>query len=424
MLEFVNDANGIYYPGFFSIWLNTTKSFPDYLLQDMEGTFLHEYIHYLQDFFTTYGLSNINKLLQNIRVLYHGYKKEEIIEIPFRNSNNFIQKTNDELFVIYFKQNEYKELSGDIIRIFESHRKVMPGMPLTEYEAILGSGEKIPLGTHCILEGLARLIQDNNYPLRRMVKMVPYDLVPAIAEYFLQKVELTSNKLIILCEISLFHYNSMEFYVNSLKEIRNRPNLVCLSDVDFFDYFTTEWVNVIGLDGKKRSLLQQYSHQADELIRTINDVFGSTLYNDLRCWLIGRIELGKKIRAKNSSVFLQFSDSMKGGGTFQKFLNDFGFPPTSNIKGETYIHIDFPDSTSHYFIAMRSVLEILQSAHRICRLRDSCIAANKWEVTEECSTHPWRKQLDSRELCPFCAVWKTLGLEGKLVVDNSDLNCM
>lgn len=418
MYSLLIESAGLYTPGFMGITINTSQSLNDYLLNDNTGVFFHEYVHFLQDIFTTYGIANFSKLLNQIRIFYHHNKATEIIEIPYRSFEFSAQDINNHLFSKYLQYLNYEEDSCEISSIHKISDSTIPSLPVLQYKADLKSGKSIFLGTICILESMAQLLQDLNYPDSRRKKMIPYDLVPSIAQFIVPSIKLSSSQLIILCEISLFYFNSMEVYIYSLEEIEDSPELTLLSNQEFYRYFYQK-LKVRGEDNQVRSLFNEYHYQVEQLIGSINDVFKSELYDELRDWIFHILQFSESFMYNGTeSVFARLANVDNGKSLYFKLLTDLGFPPTLNQEGEMYIDNKLHSFASHYLIAIRSVFNVLCDAERECQLKECCLAGDKWVVTDECSNHPWNRKLDSGELCPFCAVWKTFGLEGKLVVDN------
>ena len=80
-----NQTLGFYLPSFFRLHISTDNSIEDFnTLSDFDfSVFFHEYIHYLQDITTFYGLSNIHATVEYLRF-----------------ANNFIVKSTAKDFVI------------------------------------------------------------------------------------------------------------------------------------------------------------------------------------------------------------------------------------------------------------------------------------------------------------------------------------
>ena len=418
MLEKLADWSGLYFPSFFGIKLNTTKPLNSFLSEDSGGVFLHEYVHFLQDISTTYGVVNFCKTLEAIKALYSEFKDKEEIEIPFIWEPSSIQSINNVLFDKYFQSISYEEAGCQIISIHHDIDNEIPGRPIKTFSAKLCSGKNVKLGSFTILEGMAKLIQEINYPSKRVSQYLPYDLVPEIAKFYLGKNALSKSQLVIICDISLFYLNSMEQFIKLLEDIKRNSSLIELSDEGLHNYFINQ--NLIGLDGRKKLLLEEYEFCVDQAISAIEGVFGSLLYVEMKEWLLSFLNTAKGLRQFSYPLFIFLSSSKTGRKTYSKLLIKFGFPPTQNIVGEVFVHKDaFPVLASHHFMAILAVFDVIYNKTRSCQLQDCCKAGGKWDVSEECQTHPWNKKLLNNELCPFCAIWKTFGLEGKLVIDNS-----
>jgi hypothetical protein len=418
MYSLLINSAGLYSPGFMGITINSAQSLNDYLVNDDTGVFFHEYVHFLQDIYTTYGIANFSKLLNQIRVFYHHNKTTEMIEIPYLSFEYSTQDINNQLFSKYLQYINYETDRCEIISIQEIRDATISARPVMQYVAELKSGKSIYLGTICILEGMAQLLQDVNYPNSRNIKMIPYDLVPSIAHFIAPNITISSSQLIILCEISLFYFNSMEVYINLLEEIQKTPRLALLANQDFYSYFY-QILKVRGEDNQVRSLRDEYHYQVEKLITSINDVFKSEMYDELRNWLLHILQFAdSSMHDGTESVFIRLANPENGKIFYFELLTNLGFPPTLNQEGEMYIDNKLHSLASHSLIAIRAVFDVLSNAERKCHLKECCLAGDKWVVTDECSSNPWNRKLDDGELCPFCAVWKTFGLEGKLVVDN------
>ncbi len=72
---------GSYNPAFYYIYLDTDDSLDDLLnlTEEEFTTFIHEYIHFLQDILTIYGLRNILQVTDTIKSLILQIKKSPIV---------------------------------------------------------------------------------------------------------------------------------------------------------------------------------------------------------------------------------------------------------------------------------------------------------------------------------------------------------
>lgn len=80
-----NNVSGYYLPAFLYIWLNDSIDFQNFEnhSDEVKGTFIHEYCHFLQDVSTTYGYSNFLCLIQEFLYKVRKEKTEsdkDIIE--------------------------------------------------------------------------------------------------------------------------------------------------------------------------------------------------------------------------------------------------------------------------------------------------------------------------------------------------------
>ena len=389
----------------------------EFIGKDSSGTFLHEYIHFLQDLYTAYGVVNFSKILEEIKAFYCLYKQRQEIEIPIPfNQLSNSQKKNQSLFSLYFQKNKYGEQDCTIIKISEKQNNCVPGFPVNTYYANLKNGDIVPLGSCCIIEGMAQLIQELQFPSSRKNQVSPYDLVPGIASYYLGDA-LSKNQLAILCDISLFYLNSIECLIKSINTIKQNPNLLKLPLKDFYSYFLSHLF--VHDSDQVLSLIDYYCKCVDTAIDEVNGVFTSNLYFDLRDWIVNKLQAAKVVKQQCDPFLLLSSPNTSiGRDEYYNLLCNYGIPPVQNEDGALFIpNFDLNGISSHLLMAVQSVFYTIYHGSRKCLLIECCREYGKWSVSEECDDHPWNKTLENGELCPFCAVWKAFGLKGKLVVE-------
>jgi hypothetical protein len=110
---------GAYWPGFFQLFVNTTENIFDlnglYLdpnSRKLFSTFLHEYIHFLQEITSTSTVWAAGRWIDQIKEVNADIRSrpEAEFKVPFNYSNDFNIRATNQLFEIYRgddKQEEY-----------------------------------------------------------------------------------------------------------------------------------------------------------------------------------------------------------------------------------------------------------------------------------------------------------------------------
>lgn len=74
-MQVFDDEDDCYFPSFYNIYINTSNSLEEMFGSDKEPELFHEYLHFLQDISTTFGLLNSSHVLNKIKDIYHYIKK-------------------------------------------------------------------------------------------------------------------------------------------------------------------------------------------------------------------------------------------------------------------------------------------------------------------------------------------------------------
>jgi len=97
---------GEYLPSFFYMRVNSDKSFEDInaLIGDESfSVFIHEYVHFLQDILTTWGLRYIIHIVDNLKFVNRSiyYSMGDSFEIPFIIRDDNVCGVNNDLVTLY-----------------------------------------------------------------------------------------------------------------------------------------------------------------------------------------------------------------------------------------------------------------------------------------------------------------------------------
>ena len=235
-MSFGNSRKGLeggYIPSFYHSELNEND------LKDAKGkpdfypVVFHEYIHFLQDVFTTFGLARSTTTYNNIRYIYNlppGTKIELPIEFDKVLGENHCSTANNRLFKLYenfcekevkpINVNEFDEIEIIENQAFVSTEKECLGVEQYTIKLLKDSEVKyeFPFGASCIYECMASIFEHYLYPDDSKAVWPFYDL-PKI--YLKQKLgDRYSDKVAFcICYFSLMNYNSAELFLMAVDKI-------------------------------------------------------------------------------------------------------------------------------------------------------------------------------------------------------------
>lgn len=417
-------------PSMFHLHVHTTEDIEHWETWDDETlcTFLHEYIHFLQDISTVSGLYNIyvvgERLADHVNTIYA--MSDNVVKTPIQIrqgknnvSNNVLVsdavegdydlngadeddlKVTGKAVVINYNW----DLNGEII---DMHDVRIP---------YFGGGDFL-LGNFHITESMAylgELIMYGSMPgVVATSPNFPYDVVRQLAHFYSEQLESNLPLLFCLCDLSLTFSHSGYALINFFELYEKRG---CPADWRQFVFDLighTQGRTPNGLVSYEQGLNQIKQMAIDELDIKFNN--GS--YNDIRRWYYNVINRAVDMRLKYPLFIYDFltGGELKHNKLFKQLLAGLGTPLMTN----DYYQSSFTENVTgcplkkrraEYLIAAGSITYALGYAEFPCDLRRICKADKKC-IDKNCVRAPWRH---SRKIspCPYGHLWYGWGLKGK-----------
>ena len=403
---------GAYVPAFFKILLK----FPSDLIADVNkpgdeeylATFVHEYVHFLQDITTASGVSRIvfiHKLLQ--AYLHEAAKCSNIIPFPINwgHIQNFTKEK--ELESYYDGFDEYKKI----------HHINKVTCERYEYEDVLcvddpqfvvniyydDKEEPYVFGRICVLESMAYLCE-RAFDAEIRTKVFPYNTCEILCEYLYPKMLKYPNVLAAMCEISLMHYNSgLQFYIILMDMKVNRKIYCSVEEFEKEYKYRCDF------------LWENYCLKLQELIETINYLYpnGNIIFGECNSVLNSMFATAKNMRlgddVSRSGLFI--SRMIEAPSLIKQYLLRLNsvmiIDDSKEIKSVSGLE---------RMLIPYAVLKIFAEHGSKCAIYDYCVNNNSKKVDDVCLNEPWKKcQKEEKECCPFAAFWYMFSLEGKVI---------
>lgn len=111
----LNAIFGSYVPSFFMAKVNTKDRLDGNISYTDQITLLHEYVHFVDDISTVFGLINFCNNVDTLKnIIGRIYKSQEAVAVPMLVSDlSESQRENLELFKNYYGDSKYESLYGD-----------------------------------------------------------------------------------------------------------------------------------------------------------------------------------------------------------------------------------------------------------------------------------------------------------------------
>ena len=172
MIKIFNKQYGYYLPAFLYISIDEDIDFNNFEgnPDEVKGTFIHEYCHYLQDVSTTFGYLNcFQHYLRKITINVDDSETERILFHNYRFSN--LHCGDDEI-------EGYKGCLTSINKIcFKEDNYIKTKYPDEDcrYVAVTCNGSmEFKFGNYCIMESMAYLVEKRLYGKVETIDDFPY----------------------------------------------------------------------------------------------------------------------------------------------------------------------------------------------------------------------------------------------------------
>lgn len=402
---------GLYIPSFFFMKVATEESLANLenCSDQTKATFFHEYIHFLQDIYTLFGLRNINYTVNLVYQINQESLKSDEVRYPISIKDRSIAILGD-LFNIYYgstfsSYDTFKVLSFS----FEPNNNIK-GYEEIEYVNINtinfgGSSDSYYLGAYIIKESLAYLIEYSIFG-KSSVPTFPYKIVDLIVDNLFPELNLDLKLKISLCEESLNSGHPGITFIELLNRIKKKnlsfKSVEELHNFCHLNYFLEDENKVkcsipLALESetsKSQSNLKTYF--PDEKIIKVNP------------WIDLTFEVVKEIRKSN----LHFYKLAGNKNLAIEIINKLGTPLVANKNNFFFMNLKLDQSECDIslFLAIRELLLISLGKQIFCGLKSYCSMNNKDLINSNCDNIP-QENRKRKKKCILAALMYMWGIK-------------
>jgi hypothetical protein len=435
------ELRGEYNTSFFSFYVNTKEKILDehgkfnHNLNDKDkGTFIHEYIHYIQNISTTHGLMDITKtynLLDYVvnKVLANTDNKIEL-PISLDKSQNIIQN--------YYRFNLFK--GNNIFKNLQKFNRIEPEYFEGEYESVKqkclrfncfldeNKVDSFEFGAICIKETMAHLIQciiDPNVTHNE----IPYKSAEIVVKYFYPElIDEDKLNIITLCYYSLYLPDSGNFFFKVLKMLK------CLqyipeNPIDFYNYLHNKFSNYVIIEPKEDNtvLWDKYWGEAQTQIEECSGL-KEAKYGEKTLTYLHKIFENIQYTQSNQPNFFIYSITLLKTNqkkVIDEWLDKYDLPHVFTLEfeyfGEQGLMLLSPIHTILFNLILPKTSSIFRynrcNKHLFNRCSNTKINGKETNITESyCYEKPWERISNGCVECPFTILWKNLGLNKKMII--------
>ena len=388
-------ATGFYNISFFNINIETEEELTQDVLKKNEATFIHEFIHYLQDLVLPY---NIRYSLSNVRWFFNileSAHKIGSINRPFSEWNNessalwtqFLRSFGDGKSVAFVSKigdatSKFVTTSGydSNLHIQREHRVYEYLLPIFE----VGKSTSISynLGARDILEYIAYKIDLKNFPNRPLAPQLPYESIDLIFDkYGLSHI--SDDIRLCIAERCLYNDVPIHFLLSALLGNEEFKKYITDSSYDeIYDYLL--FSTTITRDGQSETLIAKTQRRLMQFADELQLQYSG--FDEIKNWIL---KVNNFAEHKLSGRFI-FSDLYKmNRDEMFKFINDviycIGIPLVMNSRKKCIsIHSnDIEVSQFIQFYILQNFIYFVKSQQTKCPIYNFC-KANGGICNENC----------------------------------------
>jgi len=207
-----SETSGLYKPTFFSLFLNA----PNVLTEQkrIDGAhgivFFHEYIHFLQDLLTNFGLRNIIDLILEYSVINNEILNSPApsFTIPFDSTNPQLQiNAQMRILTLGTESIGYEDEDFGIVTMERQAYSPDPGLPFSYVSVRIryhcdGELDEFYLGALHFLENMAHLLE-RSFSFEDNAPPYPYKVIEKIVRWYFPDGDLSAETLVTVMEDAL-----------------------------------------------------------------------------------------------------------------------------------------------------------------------------------------------------------------------------
>lgn len=415
---------GYYNPSFFKLVVNADCDLGNLNIIQRQhfSTFFHEYIHFIQDVTTTFGLINTTIVADRLKYYNNEFINHSAtnIAVPLPLHNHNTVAANYELQNIYLgvgvTKHSDKIPTIEKVSIVDTTLKL--GHPFNKFvqEIIVdydfsGSKFQFRFGALCLLENMAHIIQCKFFPEVQHPD-IPYRTAELIAKFIYPTIGNSIEKVFALCDACLMTFHPGEAFYKIITQMKKTNWNGEAKDI--YEYVC----NTIKIPNNK-NIYDFFTEKSDEASQQLQDYFTTNIFIEEKNWVKIVLEEAKKIRLSNPSFLLDIlNEANMPSQKFTDLFVELGTPLMMNYVGDAWFHppktvINPTNIQPDRMASIYEVFRLFEYGNKCCDLKHYCMATVN--VDKRCNNEPWTRYNDSK-LCAYGQFWKTWGLFNKTPV--------
>ena len=381
----------------------------------------HEYIHFLQDITTFYGLNNLYVQSEYLHSVVNRVKGNLQFQVPYMirdNKDNVLlnQKicrlTNgDSEESSFYLVHSVDEWSDDLADDFISNP------PISEIKNIvLNQNDNMrSFGAIAIMESMAYILERLCSPNAYVSSPdYPYRAAELVAIYYDAKFGNDLLRVLALCDMSLQNSNPGLCFVNIMKLV-GEGKLLFDTPESIYDYFYNRRVKSVY--GRVTSWQDSYNKLLNQVDTCLQDyIKGIDSLKSYHEWINHLVDFSRDWRNNDRYFLLKMArkNDLKKNDCWGYTVARIGSPLMVNANNH-YFKLPYDGmqegESVEMYAALKEIYKLFLEGNKPCGLLTWCNDSLESTPNELCNTAPWKK-VGETKLCPYAFFWRHWGLTG------------
>lgn len=301
------------------------------------GSFIHEYIHYLQQITTPFGISFSKHFIQKY-ILYRDYiDNHKSVELPLSLGEDyaFVEFAEKSLGV---RNGTVKYTKGSVDHVIVTNRDIAfaekdntaVNISVIDDELKRTHKQGFDFGYTCVIESMAHMIQSLINPdVEEFHRPVPYKTAQMICREYCPEIADDTKLLISLCYIALYFDNPGVAFFNLIDDAKNHREQ---NGIEIFKRYMRDYSRLY--KGKEMPAYRMMHQMIDDFILQL----GGLLVHDL-VYYRQVLDNCKREASSGESILLDiiYNEDIGSDVSIKKLNDFFGIPCIDALAPEPII---------------------------------------------------------------------------------------
>jgi len=374
-------ADGWYEPGFFYIGIDSDEKINKVII-DNTGTFIHEYIHFLQDITLPY-------LQRQSLIFYRSFSyvqdaiRRGVFKKPFEDWDEDTRLTDKQRE--YTLGQEHSEYTFDkITNIRNKPFNNNNVHNVYKYYIDLDDNNAYHIGAADFYEYIAAKIEKKFYNKDHI--QLPYDTIDYLFD-FCKLSDIPDESRLCIAEYCLNNDNPIHFFYTLVEDTikKNKEN--------FIDYKKCmEFLASYGWGSRghhNENIFIKADRRINDLRLRLNYIFDKTLYPSVNRWINNMLDFSKNALASRF-IFgnLYCLDKNEFESVFNLYINKVGIPLVFNRNNDFFSWL--PENENYNYdefidlYIINQFMRFIRDNTSACPIYQVCSRTKKYEIDEHC----------------------------------------